>query len=323
MADTSADEFSQFPVESIARFLSVCGNEDPGLIRRARARTNVEMRPSAPAPRPEMRRPAGQESYLEELVSIAIASARQAEDAARQVHSAGTSARRRMYAISAFGAVGLLVGAVAVGGVESGYELRWGHTATGGATLAAVSPSVGAQATPAGNAVAAATAHKEDVQVRVADVSAGSLGLRVTLPAPPATAKEPLTTKEATTPAPVSGPAATELQLAEDTLHANATAQASARASAAPSEAAPVAVASAVPPAIDKPDTVFVPPQPLPSPVHPVQVAGATRVHSGGEPPTSPSQLVAAVQALEALTDERPAGRSGSGAKLRQFDNRM
>ena len=36
MAESSRDEFSQFPVESIARFLSVCANEDPALVRRSR-----------------------------------------------------------------------------------------------------------------------------------------------------------------------------------------------------------------------------------------------------------------------------------------------
>src|SRR6516225_703694 len=108
MAESSQDEFSQFPVESIARFLSVCANEDPALVRRSRVppavaaldrikmRLPPPLRSSSPPPPAAGDTSDDESAYLEELVSIAVASARQAEDAARQVRATGATARRRM-----------------------------------------------------------------------------------------------------------------------------------------------------------------------------------------------------------------------------------
>src|SRR5262249_30514672 len=51
-----------------------------------------------------------QSQYLEDLVSIAVSSARQAEDVASQAHKACTKTRRWILALASFGALGLLVG---------------------------------------------------------------------------------------------------------------------------------------------------------------------------------------------------------------------
>lgn len=307
MADTSADEFSQFPVESIARFLSVCGNEDQNLLRRSKAPSGAEPPPA----RRRMTASATQhQSYLEELVSIAITSARQAEDAARQVHAASTSVRRRMFAISAFGTVGLLVGLAAIGSAETGYGLPWGHAGGGNGSVAARDMRSAAQ--PAAAISAAATVpSRGEVRVRMADVSTARVTAPVDLPAPP-----PMPTTEPTVPAPWADLGSTPPQSAEAAPHANASAQAAVQATAP----APVTVASATPPAPDKPAAGFVPPRPLPSQLHRVEVAHPAGVRSGGAPTTSASQLVAAVQALEALTGEQP---SPGGERLPQFNNRM
>jgi hypothetical protein len=115
------DDFSQFPVESIARFLTVCGNEDPTLLRRSRevpagvdfeqlhSRLPPPLRSSC-SPLPPSGGTSDQSVYLEELVSIALNSARQAEDALQRIHAASASARQRKFAISAVGAIGLLGG---------------------------------------------------------------------------------------------------------------------------------------------------------------------------------------------------------------------
>src|SRR5215472_14474764 len=139
MAQTPHDEFSQLPVESIARFLTVSGYEDPSLLRRSRmppalaALERIRMRlheslwPPSPS-QPHTDAPSDQSAYLEELVSIAVASARRAEDAAREARATGMAARRRMFAISAFGAIGVLTG---IAGTRFGLDIS-GFLPTGG-----------------------------------------------------------------------------------------------------------------------------------------------------------------------------------------------
>jgi hypothetical protein len=128
--DTSGDEFSQFPVESIARFLAVCGDEDPSLLRRSTAPHTVvdfaqvhmrlppPLRSSSSLPRPAGRA-SDQSEYLEELVAIAASSARQAEDNLQQIRAASATARRRLLVGPALGAIGLALGIASMSGVGS------------------------------------------------------------------------------------------------------------------------------------------------------------------------------------------------------------
>jgi hypothetical protein len=129
---TSHDDFSQFPVESIARFLAVCGYEDPTLLRRSRVPPDVvdleQLHMRLPPPlrsSSSPRLPAGdtsdQSGYLEELVAIAVSSARQAEDTLQRIRAASATARRRLLAISAVGAIGLVLGIVGISG--AGFSL--------------------------------------------------------------------------------------------------------------------------------------------------------------------------------------------------------
>lgn len=131
---TSHDDFSQFPVESIARFLAVCGNEDPTLLRRSRAPPDVvdleQLHMRLPPPlrsSSSPRLPAGdtsdQSGYLEELVAIAVSSARQAEDTLQRIRAAGATARRRLLAISSVGAIGLALGIVSISGAGLSFDI--------------------------------------------------------------------------------------------------------------------------------------------------------------------------------------------------------
>jgi hypothetical protein len=63
-------------------------------------------------------RSAAANSYLEDLVAIAVAAARQAEDAAREALATGRAARKRMYTVAAAGAIGLLAAIAAIAGRE-------------------------------------------------------------------------------------------------------------------------------------------------------------------------------------------------------------
>ncbi len=78
-----------------------------------------------------------QSAYLEELVSIAVASARQAEDAARQVGTASVSARRLMFTMSAFGAIGILTGIAGILGARFSSDIS-GLLLIGGSKFAVV-----------------------------------------------------------------------------------------------------------------------------------------------------------------------------------------
>jgi len=365
MADTSADEFSHFPVESIARFLTVCGSEDPDLLRRSRL---VAL---APVPGEQSRTPreavehekTPQHEYLEELVSIAVASARQAEDAVRQVHATGASARRRMVALAAFGVAGIFVGLAGMGsqyvhwaqpqGVSGGEHSQSvssvsvsdarirAHavavTGTAPAPIPAAAPRVPTPPATVDVRVAEVFPAAPRTEAAVADLPSVEALLREEPPAPgiAPVAVEAAPIQAAENPA-IATPAeqvADSTYAMEATLHATAGAGAPPPA-ATPREPAAVAVASAAPE--ERAAPIFVPQRPLPPNAraveipsreaahaeHPASAAPVTRVHSAGAVRTTPSQLVAAVQALESLTDELPAAR-GEHAPGPWLNNRM
>jgi hypothetical protein len=121
MAGRTHDEFARWPVDSLATFLTVCGREDPTLLCRPEACPAGDDHADAPrslqcvtAALPEPHDATAEaDHYLEELVSIAVASARRAEDAAEQALAARTTARRRLSPVIAFGVGGILTGLAA------------------------------------------------------------------------------------------------------------------------------------------------------------------------------------------------------------------
>src|SRR5260370_20984049 len=104
MAGTMPDDSSGLPIERLARSLLACAREQPSLLIRSRAAAGalpglieelprLLLRPAGLPPAPVGMR-SDRIPYLEELVSIAVATARQAEDAARHATDACAMARR-------------------------------------------------------------------------------------------------------------------------------------------------------------------------------------------------------------------------------------
>jgi hypothetical protein len=114
MVESAPNDFSRSSVGPLARFLLISAREDPSLLRRATpAKFASGFTRLAPLTRrePFWRESAPiRESDLEDLVSIAINSARQADDASRQARASVAKSRRGAYA---FAALGILGGTVA------------------------------------------------------------------------------------------------------------------------------------------------------------------------------------------------------------------
>jgi hypothetical protein len=153
MVDSTPEDFSRSSVGPLARFLMISAREDPSLLRRSRSVPSkvvsglpgrVQSATGQPASglpasgglpgrgmpvgglpgnaTPTRREPfwretpSASDSYLEELVSIAITSARQADDASRQARTSISRARRGMVAFASVGAVGISIAAADLGG---------------------------------------------------------------------------------------------------------------------------------------------------------------------------------------------------------------
>jgi hypothetical protein len=121
MADTTPDDSSGPPIERLARSLLACAKDQPSLLVRSPEAANGALPGLIEAsPRLQVRRagwlsgplgrPADRSPYLEELVSIAVSTARQAEDAARHASDAYAMARRGRLAWAGFGVLGIVIG---------------------------------------------------------------------------------------------------------------------------------------------------------------------------------------------------------------------
>lgn len=127
MADTTPedsfgpDDSFGSPVERLARSLLACARDQPSLLVRSPAAADGALPGLIEAlPRLHVRRagwlpgplggPADRSPYLEELVSMAVATARQAEDAARHASDACAMARRGRFAWAGFGVLGIVIG---------------------------------------------------------------------------------------------------------------------------------------------------------------------------------------------------------------------
>ena len=125
MAETTPDDSSGAPVERLARSLMACAGVQPSLLARSRTAADGAL----PGPIEELpqlfaqsvgllsnpvRRPSERSPYLEELVSIAVSTARQAEDAARHASDACALARRERFGWIGFGVLGIVIGIAGV-----------------------------------------------------------------------------------------------------------------------------------------------------------------------------------------------------------------
>ena len=113
-------DFPRLPADRLARLLSECARQDPALVLREASRNDpllpnafdtiwqtealapisLPSRPKSPADR-----------HLEELVSIAVASAQNAADACQQVGGANRSAKRALCALAGIAASAAVIGA--------------------------------------------------------------------------------------------------------------------------------------------------------------------------------------------------------------------
>jgi hypothetical protein len=132
MADTTPDASSGPPVERLARSLLACARDQPSLLVRSREAPGealpglIEALPRLHVRRPgwlpgPFGRPNDRSPYLEELVSMAVATARQAEDAARHASDACAMARRGRFAWAGFGVLGIAIG------ISGLVDAHWTH----------------------------------------------------------------------------------------------------------------------------------------------------------------------------------------------------
>ncbi len=101
------------PVNRLARRLLAEATAVPALISRGKPLAKVDpQRVAEPFPAMALLSDPALDirQYLEDLVSIAVNSAQQAEDVSVQAHQAGRKARRGMAVVAGLGAVGVLVG---------------------------------------------------------------------------------------------------------------------------------------------------------------------------------------------------------------------
>jgi hypothetical protein len=121
MDHPTPDDFSQASVEQLARFLMISAKEDPTLIRRSESLpvddffTRIKGLPALLRPRVAQRQPSwdvpsDRDTYLEDLVSLAVTAVRQAEDASREAREASKRARRGRFVFGTVGALGLAAG---------------------------------------------------------------------------------------------------------------------------------------------------------------------------------------------------------------------
>src|SRR5262245_14668737 len=108
MTDPTPEEQPKSPVERMAARLLAEAEAQPGLIRRGGSMKRWDDPFPAMAllsdPTTDVRR------YLEDLVSIAVTSAQQAEEVSAEAREASRKARRGMLVVAGFGALGILVG---------------------------------------------------------------------------------------------------------------------------------------------------------------------------------------------------------------------
>jgi hypothetical protein len=114
MVHRRSDEAIGLPVQQIAQMLVEAGQSNPALLGRSQVSSAGRIAEGASERRPPVAfehhlSPSG-DPYMEQLVSIAVASARLAEDASVQASQTGRMAKRSASMVTVLGAIGGLVG---------------------------------------------------------------------------------------------------------------------------------------------------------------------------------------------------------------------
>lgn len=118
MVYRGSDEALGLPVGQIAQMLVQAGQKDPSLLGRSPITSAGRLGEATTERHPLMsvghQPAAAADPYMEQLVSIAVASARRAEDASEQANQTGRIAKRATMLMTTLGAIGGLVGIAAM-----------------------------------------------------------------------------------------------------------------------------------------------------------------------------------------------------------------
>jgi hypothetical protein len=120
MVDAMPDDLARPPPEALARMMLECARGDPTLVQRTRGRDRNPQTRSGELPaaqqEPLLSLASGShaepatEQHLEDLVSIAVSSAQEADHALQLAQAASRKANRRMWAFAGVGALGMMTG---------------------------------------------------------------------------------------------------------------------------------------------------------------------------------------------------------------------
>jgi hypothetical protein len=124
MIRAKPDDFVRLPADALAQIMLQCASDDPTLVRRSRSPAkSVQVQTKLPSTaQHESGSPLtllsnsdrATKQYLEDLVSIAVASAERADDVLNQANATRRKANRAVWAFASVAAVGVVVGTVGV-----------------------------------------------------------------------------------------------------------------------------------------------------------------------------------------------------------------
>jgi outer membrane murein-binding lipoprotein Lpp len=130
MIRAKPDDFVRLPADALAQIMLQCASDDPTLVKRSRSPAkSVQVHTKLP---PDAQQESGSplallsnsdratKQYLEDLVSIAVASAERADDVLNQANATRRKANRAVWAFASVAAVGVVVGSVGIVSSRSG-----------------------------------------------------------------------------------------------------------------------------------------------------------------------------------------------------------
>jgi hypothetical protein len=133
MIESKPGDLVRPPANAVAQLVLQCTRDDPTLIKRSRghARTVQIQGKRLPVTRPEPGSPLmllsnadpATRQYLEDLVSIAVASSERADDVLREAYEARQQAKRATWAFASIAAIGVMAGVAGVIGKYHGYAV--------------------------------------------------------------------------------------------------------------------------------------------------------------------------------------------------------
>ena len=124
MIRAKPDDFVRLPADALAQILLQCASDDPTLVKRSRSPAkSVQVQTQLPsAAQHESGSPLtllsnsdrATKQYLEDLVSIAVASAERDDDVLNQANATRRKASRAVWAFASVAAVGVVVGSIGI-----------------------------------------------------------------------------------------------------------------------------------------------------------------------------------------------------------------